>query len=51
MDDDRTIEIKCGDRRVIGIYGKGDDNVRQYARWVDKVFQLLRYPDGLAIRD
>ena len=30
MDEDCTIGIKCGDRRVIGIYGKVDNNVRQY---------------------
>ena len=38
MDEDREIGIKCSNRRVIGIYGKGDDSVRQYDKLVDKVF-------------
>ena len=41
MDEDRAIGIKYRNRRVIGIYEKGDNNVRQYGEWVDKVFQLL----------
>ena len=51
MEEDRIIQIKCRIRRVIGIYGKGDNKFLQDDEWIDKVFQLLRYQDRVAIRD
>ena len=51
MDEDWAIGIRCGRKRVIGVYGKGNDSRRGYEEWVERVVQNMRTRDGMAIGD
>ena len=51
IDEDRAIGIKCGRKRVVGVYAKGNDSRRGYEEWVERVARNIRSRDGVVMGD
>ena len=50
MDQEDAIGFKCGNARIVGVYGRGKSNTREYEQWVQRVVHKLQNKDGILIR-
>ena len=51
LDQEDAIGFECGNARIVGVYGRGKSNTREYEQWAQRVVQKLRNKDGILIGD
>ena len=51
LDQEDAIGFECGKTRIVGVYGRGKSNTREYGQWVERVVGKLRNKDGILIGD
>ena len=51
LDQEDAIGFECGDARIVGVYGRGKSNTREYEQWAQRVVQnaeiRMAYSSGI----